>query len=182
MNGALGEGVRLGSILVSDGTNSAQIDLSGCVTLGDVINKIDANLPVNMSAIYNSANGGIHIESSDPASDITIKEVGSGYTARDLGIYNATGAGDALDSQDLDARLTSATPLSAVAGGVGIDTASGIIIQNSLLSEIDPIDISNCDTLGDVVEAINNAGIGALAQINAEGTGIEVINMLSGSS
>jgi flagellar hook-associated protein 3 FlgL len=43
LNGALGKGIRLGSILISDGINTEAVDLTNCVTVGDVINKLSGS-------------------------------------------------------------------------------------------------------------------------------------------
>lgn len=179
VNGATGLGVRLGSIALSDGVSSAVVDLSGCVTVGDVIDKINAEATF-LTVTDPPSGSGLEITS---AGNITVQEVGTGNTARDLGIYLATGAGAGvtLNGQDVDARLTLATPVTALAGGAGIDLSSGLIITNSLVDPIAPLTFSSAATLGDVLNTINQAGVAVRAQINEDGTGINVHNLLSGS-
>jgi len=179
LNGALNKGIRLGSIVLSDGASSATIDLSNCVTVGDIINKINAEAPTG--TVASIAADGTSLEINSPGGDITVLEVGTGYTAQDLGIFNDTGAGATLNGQDVDARLTPATPVTALAGGAGIDLASGLIISNSRMAQIGPIDLSSATTVEDIINAINNADVAARAEINADGDGINVFNTLSGS-
>ncbi len=179
LNGAQGQGIRRGSIVVSDGTTSATIDLGRCVTVGDVINKINTEGPTGMTAAIGA--DGTSLQLSTAAGNITVTEVGSGNTARDLGIYEAVGAGINLSGQDVDARLTPATPVTALAGGAGIDLISGLIITNSLVSPVGPIDLSSANTFEDILNAINNAGLAVRAEINSDGTGMNVFNLLSGS-
>jgi len=179
LNGAQGQGIRLGSIVVSDGTNTVTIDLNNCVTVGDVIDKVNTEAPPGMTAAIGA--DGSSLQLSVALGNITVTEVGSGNTARDLGIYEAVGAGTTLNGQDVDARLTPATPVTALAGGAGIDLISGLIITNSLVSPIAPIDLSSANTFEDVLNTINNAGLAVQAEINAEGTGMNVFNLLSGS-
>ena len=186
LNGYLDQGIRPGSIIVSDGTDSATIDLSTCVTVGDVVDKINAEAPGTVAAMIDPAAGmGFRI-TAGAGDTITVNEVGTGYTARDLGIYDITGpgVGNPLVGQDVDARLTLATPISALVSGAGIDT-SGLVITNSVLSPSSvtiAIPTAVTATLGDVVNAINSAGIGARAEINDAGTGINVFNQISGSN
>lgn len=180
LNGALSQGVRLGTIQITDGTDTANVDLSNAVTVGDVISKIEnAGVAGITGVVIESGVGGTNLR-IDGTVAITVSEVGSGYTARDLGI---NGTGNPLTGQDVDARLSAATPIAALAPGVGIDSISGFTISNNLIGSgiSKTITFAGTDTLGDVIRAINDAEIGARAQINADGTGIEVYNLLSGS-
>jgi len=181
LNGYLGQGIRRGSIRISDGTDISTIDLSGCVTMGDVIAKINAEAPAGTTATIGPDGSSLQLTSIVPGANVTVTESGGGYMAQDLGIYDPVGSGATLTGQDVDARLSLTTPVTALAGGAGIDTTSGLQISNSMLDSIPAIDISSATTLGDILSAINNAGVAARAEINAAGTGINVFNLLSGS-
>jgi flagellar hook-associated protein 3 FlgL len=67
-----------------------------------------------------------------------------------------------------------------LAGGAGIDIASGLRITNSGIGTV-TIDLSAAQTVEDILNAVNNAEIGVRAEINDAGTGINVFNQLSGS-
>ena len=181
LNGNLNLGVRRGSITISDGVNSDTVDLSSCVTVGDLIRKINDSTVSTTTAAINATGDGLTVTSTLGGANLTITELGSGYAARDLGIFDDTGAGATLTGQDVDARLTPATPLTALAGGAGIDNLSGLVITNSLVDSAGNIDLSAAQTFEDVINAINNAGVAVLAEINSDGTGINVHNLLSGS-
>ncbi len=176
LNGYLGEGIRLGSILINDGTQY-QIDLSDSVTVGDVINTIN-----NEAATITAAIGadGTSLELSSSAGNISVSEVGSGYTARDLGIQGNPGAA-VLSGQDVDARLSLTTPVTALAGGAGIDLNNGLLISNSMVDSSAPLTFTSAQTLGDILRTINTADLGVRAEINDETTGINILNQLSGS-
>ncbi len=183
LNGGLGQGIRKSNILISDGTAAVTVDLSGCVTLGDVINKINTDATaagVLVTAGINAAADGLVLQAGATA-DITVMEVGTGTAARDLGIYLPTGAGAGVDltGQDVDARLSLTTPVTALVGGAGIDTLSGLVVTNGDVSKT--IDLSAAATLGDILNALNHAGVGVRAQINAARDGINVLNQMSGS-
>ena len=181
LNGAQGEGIRLSSIRISDGVNpNVVIDLSSAVTVGDVINKINAEAPAGTTAAISVDGTSLTISSGVGGADLTISEVGTGYTASDLGIVAAS-AGASVLGQDVDARLSLATPVTALAGGAGIDTTNGLLITNSAISGTGPVDLSGAQTLQDILNRINTAGLAVRAVINESGNGINVYNQLSGS-
>ena len=64
LNGSLDQEVRRGSIIISDGANSNTVDLSDCVTVGDVINKINDITPATTTATLNAAADGLQITST----------------------------------------------------------------------------------------------------------------------
>jgi flagellar hook-associated protein 3 FlgL len=106
-----GEGVRLGSISISDGTYTSTIDLSGASTLGDVVAAIearppgyDADPPANRSIRVDVTATGLNLTlDSAGGGDLRVRDVGNGFTARDLGIFDGVGTrpivGDDLDRE-----------------------------------------------------------------------------------
>ena len=182
LNGGLERGIRKGSIRIDDGVNPAVvIDLSKSVTVGDVINKINAEAPSGTTASIAADGTSFQITSAAGGANLKILEVGTGYTARDLGIFNSAGAGATISGQDVDARLTSATPVTALAGGAGIDLTSGLLITNSLIGNTNSLDLSTATTMGEILATINQAGLGVRAVINDGESGINIFNQLSGS-
>ena len=180
LNGATSRGIRLGSIIVSDGTTSTTVDLSGCVTVKDVYEKITAETPATTTAsIAGSANS---LEITSTVGTVTVTEVGTGTAAHDLGIFDDVGVGGmTLSGQDVDARITPTTLVSALNGGTGIDTTNGMLIENSLVESIGVIDLSSASTVQDILNTLNHSGLGIRAEINEDGDGINVFNLLSGS-
>src|SRR5438094_1473379 len=90
LKGALGDGVHLGSVLLSDGTTSATVDLSHADTVGDVLNLIDN---AGVGTITASITGQGLTLNAGAGDDITVNEVGGGNNAKDLGILTTTGGG-----------------------------------------------------------------------------------------
>jgi flagellin-like hook-associated protein FlgL len=177
LNGAMGAGIRLGSIRILDGAGpSVVIDLSKAATVGDVISKINID-GGGVTATLGADGSSFTITG---VTGLTISEVGTGKTAGDLGII-ATAAGATVSGQDVDARLSLATPVTALAGGAGIDTTSGLLLTNSGISGIGPIDLSAATTIQDVLNTINTSGLAVRAVINDAGDGINIFNQLSGS-
>ena len=170
--------MTLGRIAVSDGTDRVEIDLSGADTVGDLIDKLNAEMPGTLEATLNTQGITIGPLLGGPA-DITISDVGGGQTARDLGI-TADGLSLAGVGVDLDPRLTLRTSLTDLNGGLGLSTADGLTIRNGSRSAT--LDFTGAETVEDVMNLMNGADVGVWARIAPDGSTIEVVNRISGSS
>lgn len=177
LNGATGTGVSTGRIVVSDGSQQVEIDLGGCDTVGDVLDKLNAELPPTLQATRTSR--GINITSlgTGPA-DITVTDVAGGNTAVELGIHSDVPVRGILGA-DLDPKLTLRTALDDLYVGGGIDLSDGLTIRVG--REVARISFSGTETIEDVLNRINQSNIGVLAQIGADGKTIEVRNRVSGA-
>jgi flagellin-like hook-associated protein FlgL len=181
VRGAGGEGVRPGTIQLGNGTVSASIDLSRADTVGDVIDVINAAAVGGITASL-APDGNSLLLSAGPTDSITVIDLGSGTTAADLGIRTTTpaGAGISVDGQSMNPVLTTLTRLSDLRGGLGIDTASGLIITNG--PKTATINLATATTVQDLINAINDSGTGVLARVNAAANGIDIINPVQGLS
>lgn len=177
LNGATGSGVSTGRILVSDGSEEVEIDLDGADTLGDVLDKLNAELPSTLEAKLTDR--GIEIVTvGGVRADITITDVAGGNTAVELGIYTDTPMGS-VSGGDLDPRLTLRTALEDLNGASGIVLDDGLTIR--LGGEVAKISFQGTETIEDVLNRINQSKIGVLAQIGADGRSLEVRNRVSGA-
>jgi flagellin-like hook-associated protein FlgL len=179
LRGATGDGVRPGSIQLSNGTTTKIVDLSQADTIGDVITAINSaavgSITASISGLGLQLTGGA-------GDDISVIEIGGGTTASDLGIVQATGAGAGIpvNGSSAQARVTGFTPLASLRGGAGIDTTNGLIITNGLITRT--IDLSAVTTVEDMLNAINGAGAAVRAEINSAGTGINLFNPTQGTN
>jgi len=173
-----GDGIRRGTITASDGTNVTQIDLSGCDTLGDVIDAINGNGVVNITAGINAAGNGLLLQTG-PGDTISIDDLPGGYVARDLGILQATPLppGADLVGGDLDRLLTATTEMTALCGGLGIDQASGLIVQVG--SDSVTVDLSAAVTVQDLLNEFRYCGLDLQADIDSSGRRIWVANTIA---
>ena len=78
----------------------------------------------------------------------------------------------------LNPTISLTTPLSALNGGGGIDQTSGLQIVGN--GKTQDVSLAGCQTIQDVINALNSSGTGLVAQINSSGTGLEVYSNLSG--
>lgn len=177
LNGATGGGVSPGRVVVSDGRDQAEIDLSGCDTVGDVLDKLNAELPSSLRATLSKCGIDIIATVGRPL-DITITDVGGGNGAVELGIYTDDPMTEIVGA-DLDPRLTPRTALQNLNAGMGIDLSNGLTI--CIGREVAQIDFSGTDTIEDVLNRISQSDEAVLARIGDDGKSIEVLNRLSGA-
>ncbi len=178
LDGAAGNGVRLGAIEINDGTNSYTIDLTGADRISDVLDTI--NDATAADGIHADLFFGDAIFLTVPmGAGVTVRDIGDGTAAKDLGLlFNPTPA-SWNQGQSVAPRLTTTTLLTDMADGAGLDLASGLKITNGGASETLAFDTDV--TVEDMLNRINNAGLGVRARINADGDGIEIINQINGS-
>lgn len=113
-----GQGIRSGSIAISDGTNTSIIDLSSAKTIGDVARLINTHPPQGrvLTARVTSSGLTVGIDSAG-GGVLTIREVGGGTTASQLGILHVLGNGTApVVGNPLKPQLTLTTPLTNIVG------------------------------------------------------------------
>ncbi len=184
LTGAAGTGIQAGSLRISlDSPATAfVVDLSSADTVGNVIDLINqaaaqAGLTTGpggqFNASINASQGSLQLTSS--SGTITVEQVGEGFTARDLGLLNTSGA--SITGADLQPRLTLTTAIADLFGGAGASLGS-IQIRSGATTQT--VDLSGAATIQDVLNLINTSGTNVSASINAAGTGIDVVNLLSG--
>ena len=112
-----GKGITSGSIAVSDGTHTSVIDVSIAETIGDVAALVRANPPESRSLDVEITATGLVIRLDSAAGNLSIREVGGGTTASELGIFTKTGVGNApVVGNDLDPILRTTSRLDDLLG------------------------------------------------------------------
>lgn len=177
LRGASNLGVARGSILISDGTESRLIDLSKADTVGDVLTIINASGLVTASIV-----GDTLTLNGSPTQNLTVTEVGGNTTARDLGILRTVGLGPGVpvNGGSVSPRVTGLTPVTALRNGLGLDLPGGLRITNG--TAVYNIDFTTppVTTVQDLLNRINSSGSGALARINADENGIDIVSPTQG--
>ncbi|HEX8916000.1 MAG TPA: flagellar hook-associated protein FlgL [Humisphaera sp.] len=184
LRGATDKGVRLGSVIVGNGTTAKVVDLGAADTIGDVVTAINAAGVGGITAAVGPA--GNLVLTGGGGDDITVTDPTGGTAAADLGILRTTGAGAGapLAGATTKPLLTELTPLSALKGGAGVDLAGGLTITNGTKTATVTFTsppLRAGATVGDLLNAINGAGANVTASINAAGTGIDIVNPNQGA-
>lgn len=190
MSGARGMGIMLGRLefaLDPPGGSRHQVDLSSAGTVQDVVNGLTAAIRAyeTEQGVTVLGPGGVSFESRSLSIDVVNSgagggggggpelvffEVGSGQTASDLGLGTFT-AGNAA-GEDLQPRLLWGARISELAGIAG--PLGSIKINNLGQSRI--VDLSQAETIEDLRNLIQGTGLGIRVEINAAGTGLNIIN------
>jgi flagellin-like hook-associated protein FlgL len=177
LNGALGHGVELGRVRVATAQGQADIDLRGADNLGDIVDRLNAELPIGLQASIGT--NGIALNRFDPAlGAVTISDLPGGRAAADLGLSGTFDA--ALRAEvDLDPRLTLRTKLGSLENGAGIDLSGGIVVRNG--DRVATIDFAGTDTVEDLINRIHAADVGVWARIADDGRGLELRSRIAGA-
>lgn len=177
LGGAGGLGIRRGTISMGNGTDTVQVDLTNADTLGDVATAINNAALGTVTATVTGT--GLQV-SGGAGESITINDVGGGNVAADLGILAKTspGAGVPVSATNVNAKITMLTPLAALNGGAGLDT-TGFKITNGGKSAT--IDLSSATTVQDLVNQVNGSDTGVRMDLNADGTGLRLLNTVQGA-
>lgn len=171
-------GVNLGRIRITDRAgNFATIDLRGCKTIADVLNKI--NDPANglyIEAKINETRNGIDIIDKNRGAfgRLEVIDIDS-TTAVDLGINGWT-LDNTLYGKDLDPGLTTTTKISSLRINEGGIKLGKIFVQSGEFSG--EIDLSNVTTVGDLLDKISTSDsrFNIVAWINADKKRINISN------
>lgn len=163
-----GSGIQLdqtSGIQIVNGGKTYTVSFAGDQTIQDLLNSINTS-GASVLATINAAGTGINVQSRLSGSDFSIGENG-GQTATELGIRT----------------LTASTPLASLNYGQGVHHVTGgdFTIQRKDGVSF-TVDISSAQTIGDVINLINNnatnlaSGVPVVAQLNAYGNGIELVD------
>lgn len=159
------------------------VDISGDETLRDVIDSINnATGNTNVTASYDKDGHALLLsDTSSGSNNLAVTVLNSSSAASHLGILKSVTA-STMEGDDLNPQyIARCTKLSTFNGGKGIDAAKIEITDRAGNSA--EIDLTSAKTIGEVLDAINNAsGISVLAQVNSEGSGIEILDITGESS
>jgi flagellar hook-associated protein 2 len=159
-------------ITAKDGTQ-VDVKLSSAKTIGDVVAAINSD----------SQNGGKVVASIDAGGDklvltdatggggtLSVANLNGSRAAQDLGLLGSEQGGGVLTGKRVVAALNSVL-LQNVRGGQGIATPGQIQLTDRSGATA-TVDLTNAASLSDVVDAINGAGLGITASINAQNHGL----------
>ncbi len=182
-----GAGIARGQIHVTDSSGAtADIDLSLATTVDDVLDAINQNSVVRVTARASGDRFTI-TDTAGGVGTLDVAEVAGGSTANDLGLLNPTPVGTLLTGDDVF-TLHLATRLTSLNDGNGVHFTDDVTdIDDLAITLVDGtsagVDLSGATTLKGVVDAINNDAdfTGKVtAAISADGNRLEVTDSTSG--
>ncbi len=129
-----GRGITPGSIAVSDGTDTKVIDVSRAETIGDLAALIHADPPAGRTITVDVTSRGLVVQLD--GGDLSIREVGGGTTAFELGILQEIGVGtNPIVGADLDPIVRLTTPLENILGARARAVLRPALPDNDILFE-----------------------------------------------
>jgi len=189
LNGANSIGVNTGIIEFSyNGGQVAQVDLTGAITVGDVLDRLDAAViqyesdqavTVLGPGAFSISGSGISIDI--PAGNLQFFDSQGSAIASELGLVTDPptpfNAGSPV-GQDLDPKLTWTSPVSVFAG-LGGSPLGSIQLKNNGATHT--IDLSGAQTLGDIKSAIESGNTGVRVLISDDQQSINIVTESAGT-
>lgn len=176
-----GAGFERGKIRITDRSGAlAVIDLSYARNVDDVLDAINSNTDINVTATAVGDSFKL-TDNTGGSSNLKVQEVGGGKTAASLGLSSIDVAAATVTGADVFA-LSNKTSLKSLNDGTGVQLHSGNDLAVALADQSTlQIDLGNAKTLGDVLTAINAADPSKLtASISSDGNRIELHDLTSG--
>ena len=173
-----------GRIKITDRSGaSATIDLTTVMTVSDVLNAINSEDSISVTA---SASGdALKItDTSGGVGNLIVANVGQDSTATSLGIAGSVAAAS-ITGQQIN-QVTTDTLLSILNDGNGVRTTAVVGGSDFTITQSDAVAfnvaLGDATTVGDVIDAINNAtgNTAVTASINTAGTGIKLVDSAAG--
>jgi len=182
-----GTGVSRGEIKITDlAGNSANIDLSLARTVDDVLDAINNQSTLNVTASTDGDSFTL-TDNIGGASTLTVQEINGGTTAADLGLNGISTTASTVTGADIYG-LYAGTKLTKLNDGNGVrftddsDNPEDLLI--TLADEtVNGVDLTGATTLDDVVDAINNDDdlTGKItAALSADGNRLELTDLTAG--
>ncbi|MEO0495271.1 MAG: hypothetical protein AAF081_17835, partial [Actinomycetota bacterium] len=177
IDGALGRGFRPASVQINVDGTTAVVDLTTADTLGDIATRInDAIDTIDNTAGSLAVSGTGFTLTANAGNTISIADLNTGTAAEDLGIDGLSASGAAVVGSDLRVRLDDQTNLADLSAT--IDLTSGLSVTQGLTTQT--IDFSAATTIQDLQNAVAEADLGLRLEINADGTGLDLVSEVSG--
>lgn len=193
MAGARGRGITVGEVsVVVNGGAAETIDLTAAQSAQDIADALTAGLRAyeQTHAVSVLGPGGVMVGDAGfefdlvpgpPPPVVQISEVGNGVTAQDLGLAQDAFTAGNTQGLGLGPRLTLETPVSAVDALASQPLGSIRIRMEAGSGEYSAVvDLSGATTIDQIRDRIEGAGLGVRVVVNEAGTGIDVLNEVSG--
>lgn len=149
------------------------------ITLQQVIDQINAVDSTKLRASIGADNNLVLEDlTTDSGQEFKVEQLNGSHAAEDLGLDVKANAGTITGNRLLAGLKTSM--LSSLNGGKGLGELGELTLTDRM-GAVETLDLKRAQTLDDVIEAINTAGIGVSARVNDARNGIEVSDISRGT-
>jgi flagellin-like hook-associated protein FlgL len=185
LNGAVGFGVRLGSIAADVNGTDITIDLGTAHTIGDVAvlledaiqTELDTSSPGETVSVTIDPTLGNRLSFSLSAgATVTLSDITAEASAADLGIVTTLAAGATTTGGDLNPRITEHTLIASLDG---VTAPLGTLrLENG--GQMRELDLSSATNVQDIMNAVAGLKLGIRVEVDPGGDRLNFINELSG--
>lgn len=175
LGGVDGEGVTGGVIELTVGANTTEVDLSGAATVGEVLDRLQAELDNIAPGSTVSTDGSRFSFTVAGADDLTVVGV-AGDIGSGLGLEGTFVAGTTTTGGDTQPKLLSRTRIADLEGLSG--PLGSIRLENG--GNVQTIDLSGAETIADLQNLIDSADLGIRLEVEQDGT-LSMLNEVSGT-
>ena len=175
LGGVNGEGVTGGVVELTVGANTTEVDLSGAATVGEVLDRLQAELDNIAPGSTVSTDGSRFSFTVAGADDLTVVGV-AGDIGSGLGLEGTFVAGTTTTGGDTQPKLLSRTRIADLEGLLG--PLGSIRLENG--GNVQTIDLSGAETIADLQNLIDSADLGVRLEVEQDGT-LSMLNEVSGT-
>ena len=175
LGGVDGEGVTGGIVELTVGANTTAVDLSGAATVGEVLDRLQAELDNIAPESTVSTDGSRFSFTVAGADDLTVVGV-AGDIGSGLGLEGTFVAGTTTTGGDTQPKLLSRTRIADLEGLSG--PLGSIRLENG--GNVQTIDLSGAETIADLQNLIDSADLGIRLEVEQDGT-LSMLNEVSGT-
>lgn len=175
LGGINGEGVTGGVVELTVGANTTEVDLSGAATVGEVLDRLQAELDNIAPGSTVSTDGSRFSFTVAGADDLTVVGV-AGDIGSGLGLEGTFVAGTTTTGGDTQPKLLSRTRIADLEGLSG--PLGSIRLENG--GNVQTIDLSGAETIADLQNLIDSADLGVRLEVEQDGT-LSMLNEVSGT-
>jgi len=187
INGALGFGIRLGSLQADVNGVDIDIDLSSAHTIGDVATLLEDAIQAELDASSPGETVSVDIDAVlenrlaltlSGGATVTISDITSEGSAADLGLAQTFVAGTTTSGADINPRVTEQTLITSLDG---VTTPLGALrLEN--MGQVRELDLSGVKSVQEIMNAVKGLNIGIRVEVNADGDRLNFVNELSGGT
>ena len=175
LGGVDGEGITGGLVELTVGANTTEVDLSGAATVGEVLDRLQAELDTIAPGSTVSTDGSRFSFTVAGADDLMVVGV-AGDVGSGLGLEGTFVAGATTTGGDTQPKLLSRTRIADLEGLSG--PLGSIRLENG--GNVQTIDLSGAETIGDLQNLIDSADLGTRLEVEQDGT-LSMFNEVSGT-
>ena len=175
LGGVNGEGVTGGVVELTVGANTTEVDLSGAATVGEVLDRLQAELDNIAPGSTVSTDGSRFSFTVAGADDLTVVGV-AGDIGSGLGLEGTFVAGTTTTGGDTQPKLLSRTRIADLEGLSGL--LGSLRLENG--GNVQTIDLSEAESIADLQNLIDSADLGIRLEVEQDGT-LSMLNEVSGT-